>query len=330
MQQNRTVQTAVVGLGKFGIKYIQALKTMPSVRLTWVCSQDIADCQKVANEYNIAQFSTRTKDLCNDPYLDVIVVVTPEHAHRDITVQALEAGKHVIVEKPLATEDSDAQDMCDAQERTGKFLMTSFLLRFDYRYAQINQQLAKIGPVRHIHAYRNFDRNIFETACRTHSFIENAIHDIDLILWYTNSPVKNVHAYCRNTMVLSTPDINIGIIEFENGVIATIHTSWLYPRQPVERLQWNAGIQVMGDLGVLEAANDRGGFRANIEGEGISLLDQTGWANIHDEPRGAFGAMLRHYFACIQGQANYVGAQPHEAMNATRIAKALVAAAETS
>ena len=104
------------------------------------------------------------------------------------------------------------------------------------------------------------------------------------------------------------------MIEFENGVLAVMQTTWLYPPQPHENTQWNAGIQLMGARGVLEVANDSDGFRANTEATGIALLDQTGWAEIHGEPRGAFGAMLRHFTACLRGETEYRGATAAEAL----------------
>ena len=118
------------------------------------------------------------------------MVVTPEAAHRAVAVAALEAGKHVLVEKPLATEEDDALAMIAASERSGKLLIPAFLLRFDYRYAQMKQRLPLIEPIRTLYAHRNFDRRLFALYSRTHSFIENAIHDIDLILWYVGSPVS--------------------------------------------------------------------------------------------------------------------------------------------
>lgn len=256
-------------------------------------------------------------------------VVTPEAAHRAVAVAALEAGKHVVVEKPLATENDDALAMIAAAERAGRLLLPAFLLRFDYRYARLKQRLPQIEPVRTLYAYRNFDRSLFERYSRTHSFIENAIHDIDLILWYVNSPLKRAHGFCRNTLGLLNPDINWGVLEFENGVLATLQTTWLYPPQNHADLQWNAGIQVMGAHGVLEVSNDSAGFRANTEATGIVLLDQTGWADIHGEARGAFGAMLRHYVSCLRGEAEYQGTTPQQALDAMRIARLLVADSES-
>jgi len=130
----------------------------------------------------------------------------------------------------------------------------------------------------------------------------------------------------RNILRLANADVNCGVLEFEDGTIAGSQTSWLYPAQPHDQLQWNAGIQVMGDNGVLEACFDQGGFRSNTEGQGITLLDQTGWAEIHDEPRGAFGAMLRHFMCCLRGSLQYRGTTSEEAIESMRITGLLVEA----
>ena len=319
------LRLGIVGIGQFGILYVKSLKTIPGVDIAWVCGLEESRCREVAEQYGVAGYTTDFREVCDDPAVDGIVVVTPEAAHREATVAALGAGKHVIVEKPLAGTDEDAMAMVDAAGRSGKLLMTAHLLRFDYRYARLKQRLDQIAPVRNVYAFRNFDRSLFEAYCHTHTFTENSIHDIDLILWYVESRVKRVHGYCRNTQEgFPNPDVNWGVLEFDSGVLAVLQSSWMYPKQAAENLQWNAGIQVMGDHGVLEVANDQCGFRANTEDAGIGLLDQTGWATIHGEPRGAFGAMLRHYLACMRGEVQYGGPSPRDAYEAVSIARRLI------
>lgn len=323
--KNGNLQLAVVGLGAFGQRYISALHAMSGVDIAWVSDLNEMRCQQIARAFDIPRYEMGCAALCEDPMVDAVVVVTPEAAHRKVVVAALDAGKHVLVEKPLATTEADAQAMIAAAEEADRLLMTAFLLRFDYRYAQVKQRLPQIAPVRNVYAYRNFDRNLFQRYCRTHSFVENAIHDIDLVLWYVDSPVKRVHGFCRTTLDLPNPDINWGVLEFENGALAALQTTWLYPPQKHENLQWNAGIQVMGDGGVLEVRNDSDGFRAHTEATGLLLLDQTGWADIHGEARGAFGAMLRHFLACLRGETTYAGTPPQQALEAMRIATRLIA-----
>ena len=320
------LRIGVIGVGGFGIKYVDSLQRLLGVKVTWICDLNAARCKEVAQQYGIENHSTDFQEVCNAPNLDAVVVVTPENTHRDSTIAALEAGKHVIVEKPLATTDEDAAAMIDTWKRSDKLLMTAHLLRFDYRYAQLQQRLTEIAPVRNIYANRNFDRHLFhDFISRTHTFIENSIHDIDLLLWYVGCDVKKVHGFCRKTSPeLPNPDINWGILEFDNGVLAVIQSSWMYPEQNLNNIQWNSGIQVMGDRGVLEVAFDQCGFRVNTEKSGLALIDQTAWANINGEPRGAFGAMLRHFVACILGQVEYRGTSPQEAYESVRIAQRLI------
>ncbi len=324
MNSKGRLQLAVAGVGDFGTRYVRALRGVSGVDVRWVMARDLGRTKAAAAALDVPRWTVDVAEVCADPEVDAVVVVTPEAAHRAIAVVALEAGKHVIVEKPLATTDEDAAAMVEAARASGKLMMTALLLRFDTRYAQLKDRLPEIGRPRSLYAWRNFDRNLFALYSRTHSFVENAIHDIDLILWYVGGRVARANGFCRNTMGLANPDVNWGVLEFEDGTVATLQTTWLYPPQTHRNLQWNAGIQVMGDRGVLEVANDAGGFRANTEGDGILLLDQTGWADIHGEPRGAFGAMLRHFVACIRGEAAYRGATPDEALEGMRVARMLV------
>jgi predicted dehydrogenase len=323
------VTLAIAGAGEFGSRYADSLRTVPGAKVRWICDRNLDKAQRLAHGIPDCRATTDLDELCGDGGLDAVIVVTPESAHRVIAEPALRAGKHVIVEKPLATSEDDAQAMIAASKASGKLLMTAFLLRFDYRYARLQQRLADIGTIRNLYAYRNFDRSLFALYSRTHSFVENAIHDIDLILWYVQSRVVAAHGFCRNTIGRENPDVNWGVLEFENGAIAVVQTSWLYPPQQHEILQWNTGIQVMGDKGVLEVRFDADGFRASTDDMGQRVLDQTGWATIHNEPRGAFGAMLRHFIACLRGDTTYQGTPPEQAAESMQAALMLVRNSES-
>lgn len=322
------VALAIVGAGEFGARYIRSLREISGARIAWVCDRDQSRAEQLVAGIPGCRATDDLDQVCGDANVDAVVVVTPENAHRVVAEPALQAGKHVIVEKPLATSEEDARAMIAAAEQASRLLMTSFLLRFDYRYARLQQRLNDIGAVRSIYAYRNFDRSLFALYSRTHSLVENAIHDIDLILWYVGSRVVRAHGLCRNTLGREHPDVNWGMLEFENGALAALQTTWLYPPQPHATLQWNAGIHVMGERGVLEVRNDADGFRASTEELGQVVLDQSGWAEIYDEPRGAFGAMLRHFVKCLRGESSYRGTTPTEALESMRVALMLVQSAD--
>jgi predicted dehydrogenase len=319
------LRLAVAGLGEFGLRYVRALRAQPGVRVFYGVDPDPERRGWAEQHFPGLRAVADLDTVCGDAAVDAVVVATPEAAHRAVAAAALAAGKHVIVEKPLATTEEDARAMIDAAREAGRLLMTAFLLRFDLRYARLKERLPQIGTVRSLYAYRNFDRSLFALYSRTHSFVENAIHDIDLMLWLVGRPVAHAHGFCRDTLGLPNPDVNWGVLEFDGGALGVLQTSWLFPPQRHADLQWNAGIQVMGDHGVLEVAFDHDGFRANLEEGGILLLDQTAWDEIYGEPRGAFGAMLRHFLACVRGETEYRGTSPEEAMESLRVARRLVA-----
>jgi len=170
---------------------------------------------------------------------------------------------------------------------------------------------------------------LFAQYSRTHSFVENAIHDIDLIQWLVPGRVDRVHGFHRNTSGRENPDVNWGILEFAGGVLGMVQTSWLYPEQPHADLQWNAGIQVMGDRGVLEVRHDAMGMVVHTDDNGLCLVDQSAWDEIAGDPRGAFGAMLRHLVAVWRDERQYQGTTAAEAVEAMRIANLLVADANS-
>ena len=321
--QSAPLGVAIVGLGAFGLRYVESFAAEYGVDVRWGCDLD-ASRHESALAAGAQKVTTDLAKALADPLVQAVVIATPEEYHRDVAIAASDAGKHVIVEKPLATSDDDATAMIDAAARAGTMLLPAFLLRFDRRYATVAQRLKEIGTVRSVYAYRNFDRSLFDQYGRSHSFVENAIHDIDLIRWYVDDVVVNAHGFCRNTVGAPNPDINWGVLEFGGGAIAVLQTSWMYPAQAGENLQWNSGIQLMGDSGVLEVRHDADGLRIHTSEVGQAVIDQTAWATIYGEPRGAFGGMVRHFVATLRGQVPPAGATAQDAREATRIAQRLI------
>lgn len=319
----------MIGLGSFGRRYVRAFALEAGVDVLWGCDPDITS-HHAALEAGAERCTTQIADVLADERVVGVVIVTPESLHRELSVMASTAGKHVIVEKPLATNDADADAMIAAARTADTYLLPAFLLRFDVRYGGLAQRLERIGTIRNVYAYRNFDRRLFEIYGRSHSFVENAVHDIDLIRWYVHDEIVDVHGFCRNTSEQPNPNINWGILEFRGGAIATVHTSWLYPPQEHDDLQWNAGIQVMGDRGVLEVRYDSDGFRSNTDAGGLAVLDQSAWSELHGRSRGAFGAMIRHFADCMSGRCEPAGATADDARVATQIAQALIVSSDAN
>jgi predicted dehydrogenase len=130
----RPIRLALVGTGGRGQIYADVLKRMPPGRARWtaLCDRDpdVLDAFCAHNGLDVA----RTQDvagLAARDDVDAVLVCTPDHVHRDPAVTCFNAGKHVLVEKPLATEPQDADAICAAALRSGKLLHLGFVLRYD-------------------------------------------------------------------------------------------------------------------------------------------------------------------------------------------------------
>src|SRR5688500_8406481 len=105
------VRIGVIGVGLFGGRHVAALSDIPYVEVAAVADADAARLEEVATRYQVARRYANGLDLAADAELDAVVVATPEALHRAYVIAALEHGKHVLVEKPIATDVAEAEEM---------------------------------------------------------------------------------------------------------------------------------------------------------------------------------------------------------------------------
>src|SRR5262245_39742579 len=120
---------ALIGCGAIGDARAAALQKTPGARLAAVTDVDPARAKTLAERYRCAAVPG-IKELLNFPDVGAVIISTPPHVHRDACLAALEAGKHVIVEKPLASSSAAARQMVAAAQACGRTLATGF----NYRY----------------------------------------------------------------------------------------------------------------------------------------------------------------------------------------------------
>jgi predicted dehydrogenase len=163
------VRIGIAGLGFMGmIHYLAALR-VPGAKVAAVCSRDATklagDWRSIRGNFgppgtvmDLGRANTyeRFEDLLADPTIDLVDICTPAHRHRDMTVAALEAGKHVIVEKPIASNVSDAEAMVSTAAKTGRLLMVAHVLPFfpEFGYAAAAVRDGRFGGLLGAHFQR--------------------------------------------------------------------------------------------------------------------------------------------------------------------------------
>ena len=154
------VRHAVIGLGWFGEKHCEALSAIPNVEIAALCTRTPKRLKQVAKTFGVAKTYTDYNKLLADPDIDSVSITTMWDQHAAPTLAALKAGKHVFLEKPMASTKEDCQKIVKAANAAKTFFMTGHICRFNPRYAAAKGEIeaGKIGKIVSMYARRNLPR----------------------------------------------------------------------------------------------------------------------------------------------------------------------------
>ena len=132
------------------------------------------------------------------------------------------------MEKPLATDLNACRVMIEAASASARILMVGQLVRFETKFAMLKEEVAsgRLGKIVSMHARRNRLKSLLELYGRTHPAVENSIHDIDLMLWYTGQRVQKVRGFERRVLGPKHAEVFWGVMEFEGGALGVVETVW--------------------------------------------------------------------------------------------------------
>jgi len=230
------IKTAVVGVGIFGDTHCRTYFEDPTIDLVCVCDLDEGCAKKAAQKYN-CKYTTDSQEIANDPLINVVSVATPDFAHHAVSLQMIEAGKNLIVEKPLSTNVKDAQEITDAAKAKGIKFMTDFQNRWGIPFIQAKQNLESGAFGKPVSAYIRLANSIMITEWLSWTAKSGpqwflGPHIVDLICWLFKQKPLRVFANGRREVLKSRGvDVYDAVqaqIVFEDA-FATIDTSWIVP-----------------------------------------------------------------------------------------------------
>jgi predicted dehydrogenase len=320
-------KVGVIGLGLFGTTHIEAYKGLPYAEVIAVADSAPGRAKEIAKIYNIPRWFENYEELLAIEELDAVSIVTPESAHLAPVEAAARAGKHMLVEKPMAHTVSEVERMIAAAKKADLILMPGHLLRFEPRYATIKEKLLnhELGTIASIQARRNRTKaNFRKYAARAHPIFAAAIHDIDLLLWYAQSSVQRVRGYQRHVQDAEMPDVVWGIIEFSSGALGIIECTWLTP--DAAGVFADDALQLITDKGVAKLELVDGGLSLLLE-SGFNVPDTLGAPQIRGHVEGCLGAELSYFIGCVLTGEKPQVVTAEEAREGIRVAVALVESA---
>jgi predicted dehydrogenase len=223
------LRTAVVGYGYWGPNLVRNVIERPELGFAGLCERDAERAAAFSSRNPGAPVFADLAELLADPTLDAVLVATPPHTHHAIVRAALEAGKHVLVEKPLATTSDDAHDLIDVAEAGGLTLMPGHTFLYS----------PPVNKVKHLVDEDVIGEVYFVTSSRMNLgkyqadgvICDLAPHDLSILLYWLDEPVASVAAAGRSVFQPGVPEAAFLTITFESGVTANVQISWLSPRK---------------------------------------------------------------------------------------------------
>jgi len=283
-----TIQLAMVGCGQIADAHFKAIASLKNAHTVATADSDIERARSAATLYGAERATNDYDEILADDSVDAVILCLPHHLHAPFSIRAAAAGKHVLVEKPMALNEGESQEMVQAAEKAGTLLSIGQSSRYIPTYWQARELLASnpIGRIVNVVHQRTFfieklstDWRRTEGECGGLYLPLFGSHDIDAILWMLATRPRRIWSSLLSASPVSDGDSD-GIvgIDLENGAIASLAFATRCKRARTETL-------FVGEEGHLQLR--RGSIELN--GEEIAI----------DESEEAFTRQMRLFVEAL-------------------------------
>ncbi|HZR00762.1 MAG TPA: Gfo/Idh/MocA family oxidoreductase [Chloroflexota bacterium] len=222
------VRVGIVGAGYWGPNLIRTFAGLDGCEVAWVCDRRPGRLQYIAERFPELPLTDRYDDLLADRRLDAIAIVTPPATHRALAEAALQVGKHVLVEKPLALTVEDAAALVEMADRLRLVLATGHVFVYHPAVAAI-RDLARAGTLGDL-CYAESDRvNLGHPDSAVDVIWDLAVHDVSVLVAVVGSTPAEVQVDARRWLHPTLTDVAFITLRFDGGFLAKLHVSWLSP-----------------------------------------------------------------------------------------------------
>jgi predicted dehydrogenase len=229
--------------------YADSLMKLADVEIAGIYDDDEKRGKEAAGSYGTKYYHDQADFLAAD--MDAVIICSENSRHKEMVVNAAKAKKHILCEKPIATNVEDAEEMIRVCDELGVILQIAFPVRFSDPIMQLKNMIDE-GELGEIVAFRTTNRGqapggwfIDKDLSGGGAVLDHTVHMVDIMRWYSGREITSVHAIVDSFFHdIEIDDAGILTLEFENGVIASHDASWSrFAEYPV----WgDAAIEVIG------------------------------------------------------------------------------------
>ena len=235
------IRVAVVGAGEWGPNLIRNFDDHQQSEVAWVIDGDPLRREQVAARYPRALLDADPRRAFDDPAVDAVVIATPTVTHFSFAKAALEAGKHVLVEKPATTDYAHALELCQLAERNGRVLMVGHVFLYNSSIRYVKEHLESLGRVYYIAMVRT---NLGPIRADVNAAWDLAAHDVSIANYWLEAEPLAASAIGGSWINRGIEDSVFATLRYADGVLVNLHASWLNPRKARD-------ITVVGDRRML-------------------------------------------------------------------------------
>ncbi len=229
------VSIGVVGVGRFGKNYLRTFYEMEDSSVKWVCAgneQSLKEAVSIGIRSK-TECTLNYRDVLDDPDVDAVAIVTPGSTHFSLAKEALDSGKHVIVEKPPAFSSVKFAELVAAAKKARRLLMVSDIHRFNPGILKLREDIGKglFGKLNYMYFSHFGNGPVRSDMSALWDFFP---HSASVSLYLAGSTHSSVCASGASFIKEGIEDMVSMSIRFKNGVFASANAGWLYPSKKME------------------------------------------------------------------------------------------------
>ncbi|MGQ9626219.1 MAG: Gfo/Idh/MocA family protein [Anaerolineae bacterium] len=222
------VKVAVVGCGYWGPNLARNFHQLSTAELKACCDLDCEKLKQMGELYPWASLTDDYSKILASPDIEAVALATPARTHYELARQALLAGKHILVEKPLAMNAAQAEELIALAQKQSLVLMVGHTFEYNPAVLKIKELIASghIGRIYYIYSTRV---NLGRVQSDVNALWSIAPHDISILLYILGEMPRKVSAWGANYLSDRVEDVVFVNLDFPGGVLGHVHASWLDP-----------------------------------------------------------------------------------------------------
>jgi predicted dehydrogenase len=224
------INIAVVGSGYWGINYVRVFNEIPESKVSLVCDTSESRLRAVRDRFPLISTTPQLDEVLASRWVDAVVIATPASSHFAVASKCLNAGKHVLIEKPVTTTVADGLELIRLAQQQSRTLMVGHTFLYNAGILKLKELMtdANFGKVYYLHATRT---NMGPVRSDVNALWDLGAHDVAIFNFLLNAVPLSVSAVAAKVLGKDRHDVGFVSLNYPDTVLANLHSSWVDPNK---------------------------------------------------------------------------------------------------